>query len=113
MPELSEPPPHVPAPGNGAPGKDAAAAVGQADGTVIPSPSPSAPPRTHKSKRHKRHRQKRRTKREARWQIVVGCAMALILILIVFLVARNADRWWQIFKFRPQRPEMPMTSSAP
>jgi hypothetical protein len=30
--------------------------------------------------------------------------MAVVLIVIVFLVARNADRWWQVFKFRPEPP---------
>jgi hypothetical protein len=54
-------------------------------------------------KRHKRHRRRRDKKRIHAWQIVVTCVLALFLIVIMVVVAKNADRW-HIFKIRPAAP---------
>jgi hypothetical protein len=103
------PPPDVPSPGNGAPKNAAAAAAGLANGTATPLHSTSAQPRAPKLKRRKRKRQIRDTKPAARWHIIATCAMAVVLIVIVFLVARNADHW-DIFKFRPEPPATPLNT---
>jgi hypothetical protein len=103
------PPPPLPAPGNGAPKNAAAAAADLANGTGTPSHSASAQPPAPKLKRRKRNRQKRDTESAARRHIIACCAFAVLLIVIVFLVARNADRW-HIFKIRPEPPETPLNS---
>jgi hypothetical protein len=103
------PSPDVPAPGNGAPKNAAAAAAGLANGAATPSHSTSTQPRAPKLKRRKRKRQIRDTKPAARWHIIATCAMAVVLIVIVFLVARNADHW-DIFKFRPEPPATPLNT---
>ena len=98
--ERRPPPPHVPAPGNGAPQIAAAAGAGLANGAAAPSHSTSAQPRAPKLKRRKHNHRKRDTEPAAKWHIIAACTMAVVLIVIVFLAARNADRWWQVFKFR-------------
>lgn len=69
------------------------------------SPSPAKltvpAPKTPAPKQRKRGR--KRSKRGGKQMIVAGCAFGLFLILIVFLVAKNADRW-HIFKSRPAPP---------
>jgi len=102
---------HVAAPGNGAPKNAAAAAAGLGNGAATPSHSTSAQPRAPKLKRRKRNHRKRDTKPAARWHIIAGCAMAVFLIVIVFLVARNADRWWHVFKIRPEPPASSLDSA--
>jgi hypothetical protein len=110
MPAPSEPRPPLSAPGNGAPKNAAATAAGLANGAATPSRSTSAQPRAPKLKRRKLNRQIHCTKRAARWHIIACCAMAVVLIVIVFLVARNADHWWHVFKFRPEPPATPLDS---
>jgi hypothetical protein len=107
MPAPSEP---RPLPGNGAPPNAAAAAAGLANGAATPSRSTSAPPQAPKLKRRKRNHRKRDTEPAARWHIIAGCTVAVVLIVIVFLVARNADGWWHIFKVRPEPPSTPLNS---
>ena len=101
----------MPAPGNGTPKNTAAASAGSANGAATPSHSTSAQPQTPKSRRRKRNHRKHGTKPAARWQIIAGCAMAVALIVIVFLVAWNADRWWHVFKLRPEPPAATLNSS--
>jgi hypothetical protein len=107
MPAPPEPRPPVPAAGNGAPQNAAAAAAGLANGAA--PPSPPTQPRARKLKRRKRNRQIYDTKPAARWHIIAGCVMAVVLIVIVFLIAKNADRW-NIFKLRPESPAAPLRS---
>jgi transglutaminase-like putative cysteine protease len=56
-----------------------------------------------RAKWRKRSRRKRNPERMARKVIIWACASALLLILIVALVAKNADRW-HVFKMRPKPP---------
>jgi hypothetical protein len=100
--------PQVLAPGNGAP-KNAAAA-GPANGAATPPPSTSAQPRSAKLRRRKHNHRKRDTKPAIRWHVIASCVMAVVLIVIVFLVARNADRWWHVFKLRPEPPATPVNT---
>jgi hypothetical protein len=58
------------------------------------------------SKRKRRIRRKRDPVTQARWHIIRACLLGLVLIAIVVVVAKNADRW-HIFKIRPT-PPVPM-----
>lgn len=105
------PSPPVAAPGNGAP-QNAAAAAGLANGNGAAAPPPSTsalPPAPDLKRRKKRRRRKHGAKQNATWHIIVGCALGLMLILIVILVVKNADRW-HIFKIRPEPPGPPVNS---
>jgi hypothetical protein len=99
------PPAPVATQGNAAP--EAAAAL--AEMAAPSAASTSATPGTTKLMRRKRNRRKRDSEPSAKWHVMAACGFAIVLIVIVFLVARNADRW-QIFKRRPPPPLTPLNS---
>jgi hypothetical protein len=56
-----------------------------------------------KTKRRKRIKRRRDPESTPKMPIVIAAVLGLILILIVVLVAKNADRW-HIFRVRPAQP---------
>ncbi|MGP8198152.1 MAG: DUF3857 domain-containing transglutaminase family protein [Limisphaerales bacterium] len=83
-------------------------AAGSANGTA--APSPPAQPRASKLKWRTRSHRRRGTKRVVRRSIITACAMGLILIVILFLAAKNADHWWSVIKFQPPSPTAPLNA---
>jgi hypothetical protein len=97
-------PPPDPAVGN----EDPKIAVARENGAAPPDVPASAESDT-KFKRRKRNRRKRDTEPVTRWHIMAACGLGLILIVLVVLAAKNADRW-QIFKRRPPPPATPVNA---
>jgi hypothetical protein len=108
IPAPSQPrPPSPPLPAPGSSARKNAATTASRNG-VAPPQTPFPRLRLPKLKRRKRSR-KRDMEPAARRGIIAVCALALTLVLIVILVARNADRW-NIFRLRPVPPRMPVNS---
>jgi hypothetical protein len=72
------------------------------------TPLPSSQPPTSKLKWRTRSHRRRGTKRAIRRSILTACAMGLLLILVLFWAAKNADHWWSAIKFRPPPPTAPL-----
>lgn len=109
------PPPisHDSPPANGAPDNADSVAPSLANGTVVAQPAAPAQTRAHKSKlRRKRNHRRHNAEPKARWHVIAACLMAVALIVIVFLTAKNADRWLQLFKLRPA-PPTPLNTVPP
>jgi hypothetical protein len=95
MPSPSEP--HAPLSGGTGP---AAATAQLANGGA----SPPTPAQSTLSKKSKRRKRKHDSKSGRKRRIVGICALAVILLLVVYFAAKYADRW-HVFKYRPKPPE--------
>jgi hypothetical protein len=97
--------PQAPEPGNGAHKKATVTAVALTDGEEPPFSKPG----TSRLKRQKRNRRKRSTGRTKTRHVLMGCGMALILILLMVLAAKYADQL-HVFHFRPPSVSTPVNS---
>ena len=86
-----------------------AASAAAVKNAATPSLSISAQPQTPNLKGRKRRRRRHGMKPAARWHVVGVCAFAVLLIVIMFLGARYADRW-HVFKRHPEPPPSPLNS---
>lgn len=75
-----------------------------------PAPATAVFPRPARFKRQKRNRRKRETERMTHWHIAAVCGLAVILILIVVLVTKNAENW-KVFQMHAPVPKLPTPMS--
>jgi hypothetical protein len=105
---FSIPAPSKPRLSSGAAKSAAAVAAGSANGAA--ATSPPAQPHVSTLKWRTRSHRRRGTKRAARRSIILACVMGLLLLVILFWAAKNADRWWSVINLRPPQPATPLNA---
>lgn len=75
-------------------------------------PSTSAELRPGRGRRGRKRRRKLENAPKSKWPVFAACVLGLTLIVIVIVVAKNADHW-NIFRRRPPPPATDLTPNPP